>query len=205
MSVKEKPGKSAQATPEELEQKLISSKEKFQAAKDALISFNKSNGLKKDEDASNHEDEKIAKKWKKLKADMTESASRVKKYEELFKASRKKNVAPKPAKYNYPAEVTTGEDKKKYRQVVRQKAKKLSITVDEYLVNPDKFDKAYNALPVKEPVNNLKAAQDAKRKKKEEREAAEAAPETKKTKKVEVTEEKPKKKKKKATPEETED
>lgn len=194
-------------TAEEAEQKLASAKTKLQEAKDKFIGFCKKNGLKKEDDASNHEDEKIAKAWKKLKAEMVEAADRVEKYQALYKQSKKKNLPVKAAKYSYPKDVTSGEDKKKYRQLVRSKAKKLSITVDDYLADPEKYDKAYKALPVAEKGGNIKAAQEALRKKQAEAKASKEGKSEKKAKKEEEApaKESKKPKKKKATTEASED
>lgn len=178
---------------EEAQEKLIAAKEKMVEAKDALVAFNKANGLKKGEDASNHEDAKIAKSWKKLKETLDDRAKRVEKYQALTKGAKKTGQAPKAAKYNYPADVTSGDDKKKYRSLVRQKSRKLGITTDEYLANPAKYEKELKATPAATPGKKPKAKAETEeapaKKKKVETKETPAPP--KKKKKVEAPAEAP--------------
>lgn len=170
-------------TAEEAKEKLSKAKEKLIEAKEELASYCKNKGLKKNEDHSAHEEEKIAAGWKKRNAAVQEAEQKVDKATEAYKAAKKggkkEGGAGIKAKYSYPKDITTADDKKKYRQEVRAKAKKLGITVDEYLADPEK----YNA--------KLKEVKKGKSEKPEKEEK----PSKKKSKEKE--EEKPKKKKKK--------
>lgn len=169
---------------DEVKEKLGRAKERLAEAKDAVSKFAKENGLKKGEDHSNNEDPKIAKGYKKVKAEMDEAAGRVDKYTSMYKDSKKSSsgVAGVKAKYNYPKEVKTGDDKKKYRAETRAKAKKLGITVDEFLKDVEGNNKKVKALKSEDkPAKKKKKDAPEKKKKKpkdEEEEDEEGEEET---------------------------
>lgn len=149
---------------EEIKEKLSSAKEKAQEAKDALKAFCKENGLKKDEDHSSHEDEKIAKKFKALKAEVDEKAQRVQKWTAKLKETKKSGKGGGiKAKYTYPKDVTSSADKKKYRSETRSKAKRAGCTVEEYLADPAKYDKILK--DAKKEKESKKAEKGEKKKK----------------------------------------
>lgn len=175
-------------TADEAKEKLTSAKEKLIAAKDDLKKFCKENGIKASEDHSDHDDEKIAKKWKKLRSEVDEKEARVEKYQALSKETKKsKGGGAKKAKYSYPKECKTSADKKQYRTTVRAKTKKLGITVDEYLADPEKAEAK---------LAKMKGTDKKEKKGKKDEEK----PAKKKAKKTEEKSEDKPKKKKKATP-----
>lgn len=159
---------------EEVKEKLSSAKEKLAEAKDALASFCKENGLKKGEDHSSHDDEKIAAKYKKLKAEVDEKNQRVEKWNSKYKDSKKSGKGGGiKAKYTYPKEVKTSDDKKKYRSETRSKAKRAGCTVEEYLADPGKYAKLLEKKKVAKKASKEEAAP-AKKKKKPVKEKAPA-------------------------------
>lgn len=162
-----KEGKTA-LTADEAKEKLTSAKEKLMAAKDAMKDFCKENKLKASEDHSNNEDAKVAKKWKKLNDEVVEKQARVEKYTAAVKEAKKSGGGIK-AKYTYPKEVKTGEDKKKFRTETRAKAKKAGVSVDEYLKDPAKYADAIAKKSKKADK------EEGKKKKKKTEEAAPAA------------------------------
>lgn len=152
----------------EVKEKLGRAKERLAEAKDALSKFAKENGLKKGEDHSNNEDAKVAKGYKKVKAELEEASGRVDKYSAMYKEAKKSSGggAGIKAKYNYPKEVKTGDDKKKYRAETRAKAKKLGITPDEFLKDVEGNNKKVKALKAEEKPEKKKKKDEPKKKKK---------------------------------------
>lgn len=164
---------------DEVKEKLGRAKERLAEAKDAVSKFAKENGLKKGEDHSNNEDPKIAKGYKKVKAEMDEAAGRVDKYTSMYKDSKKSSsgVAGVKAKYNYPKEVKTGDDKKKYRAETRAKAKKLGISVDKFLEDVEGNNKKVKALKSEDKPAKKKKKEEPKKKKKSKEDDEEEEPE----------------------------
>jgi hypothetical protein len=171
-----KEGKSL--TAEEAKEKLTSAKEKLMEAKDALKAFCKENGVKATEDHSDHDDEKLAKKWKKLKAEVDEKQARVEKYTTASKDAKKSGGGGVKGKYNYPKDVKNGADKKKYRTEIRAKAKKAGVTVDEYLKDPEK-----HAAAAEKPSKKDKKKEKKNKKAEKTEEAPKETSEKKKKKK----------------------
>lgn len=160
---------------EEVKEKLGRAKERLAEQKDSLAKFCKDNGLKKGEDHSNHADAKISKGFKKVKAEVDEAVSRVDKYTGMYKEAKKAggSGAGVKAKYAYPKEVKTGDDKKKYRAETRAKAKKLGITVDEYLKDVDGNNAKLKKLKSDEKPAKKKDEPKKKEKKKAKKEEEE--------------------------------
>lgn len=108
-------------TYEQAQEELASAKATRKECNEAMAEFLKENKLKKGEDYSGHSDEKIAKKWKKLAAAQTEARAAVTAAEEAEKALKPK--AERASKYEYPEDVVTADDRKKYRAKMRNAAK----------------------------------------------------------------------------------
>lgn len=99
-------------------------KNEKKAARQALKEFEAEKGLKHREDHSENEDGKVAKQWKKLNAALQTAITAE---EEAEKAS--KDLKPKKereAKYDYPEDCVSAEQKKKYRAEARAAAKKAA-------------------------------------------------------------------------------
>lgn len=158
--------KKPKLSADEAKAKLASAKEKLIEAKDALASFCKENKLKKSEDHSTNEDAKIAKGWKKRKDAVDEQQARVEKYQGIYKEAKKSGKGIK-AKYTYPKDVKTSEDKKKYRAEIRGKAKRAGCTVEEFLADPEKYEKILKAKSEKSESSKKKKEEPKKKKKKE--------------------------------------
>lgn len=112
------------ASYEEATAAAATAKEEKKAARQALKEFEAEKGLKHREDHSENEDGKIAKQWKKLNAALQTAITAE---EEAEKAS--KDLKPKKereAKYDYPEDCVTAEQKKKYRAEARAAAKKAA-------------------------------------------------------------------------------
>jgi hypothetical protein len=108
-------------TKEELKSALESSKEELTVAKGELKTFEKTNGLEKGGDHSKNE--KFGKKWQKIKDTVTKKEKTVEGIRAEL-AELKAEKAPRTVKYEYPKDVVSAEDKKKYRTKMRAAAKK---------------------------------------------------------------------------------
>ena len=94
-------------------QEVEAAKEALKGAKAELTKFTEKHG-----DAP--EDEKLAKKLNKLKANVDESEKAVRAAKKAAKP--KKEKAERQSKYDYPADCTTAEQKKKFRTEARRAA-----------------------------------------------------------------------------------
>lgn len=171
---------------------LSSLKEELEVAKTELKDFLKANKLKRDEDHSAHADKKIAKGFKAVSEAVATKQARKDKLVEFMKANKPAPEA-RESKYNYPAEVQTTLDKKKFRATMRSNAKKAKVDLDTYLANPTKYAKI-----IAEAVKAKAESGEKKKKKKKKVAAAEEAP-VKKL-KLKSSDEPVKKKKKKIAP-----
>jgi len=121
---------------------LETAKAGLTTAKEAYKSFLKKNNLK---DGATPKDENLAKK-------MASYQSKIEKAEKAIKAAKKdlkpkKEKAERVSKYDYPADVTTAEDKKKFRTAQRNAAK--SAAKAEKKGDKKKSAKAEVEAPVK--------------------------------------------------------
>jgi hypothetical protein len=99
-------------------------KEEKKAARQALKEFEAEKGLKHREDHSENEDGKVAKQWKKLNAALQTAITAEEEAEAAGKALKPKKE--REAKYDYPEDCVTAEQKKKYRAEARAAAKKAA-------------------------------------------------------------------------------
>jgi len=171
---------------------LASVKEELGVASSELKDFLKSNKLKRDEDHSKHSDKKIAKQYNALVAAVDAKQNRK---DELLTFLKNNKPEPKEreSKYNYPSEVESTLDKKKYRASMRSNAKKAGVELDTYLADPKKYAKV---IAEKEKARAEKLAKKTAPKKKKKA-AEEEAPVKKLKLKKSAEEEAPKKKLKK--------
>lgn len=114
-----KEGKDPKEAYEAAQGKLEAAKTELAAARTALKTFREENGLKRKIDYS--EDAKHGKTFKKLVRAETEAQEAVTALESKVKAL--KPASTRNTKYDYPADVVTAEDKKKYRTKMRNAAK----------------------------------------------------------------------------------
>lgn len=161
MSEKKQP---AYASKAEAKEALTAAKAERKVAKDELRAFEKEHELAKGEDHS--ADEKLGKKWKKLNDMVEKKEAAVSEIEEAMK-DVKAAKAERPSKYDYPADVVTAADKKKYRTKMRAAAAKAEKGTEEPKAKKGKNKEA--AAEVGEAPAN---AETPKKKKK----AVEAAP-----------------------------
>lgn len=108
-------------TKEEAKKKLADAKDEAKAARGELRDFEKENDLEKGGDHSKHE--KAGKKWSKLNDALKKKQDKVDAAQAVLDEV-KKDKAPRPSKYEYPAEVKTPQDKKKYRAKMRAEKKR---------------------------------------------------------------------------------
>lgn len=130
------------------------------AANESMQEFLKENKLKKG-DHSEHEDKKVAKEYKRIAASQKEARAAFALAEEAAKAL-------KPAKtrvttYEYPKEITTPEDKKRYRAKMRTAAKQKDKPEGE--AKPKK-KKTEEAAPEVTSKKSSKEGKEGKKKKK---------------------------------------
>lgn len=125
-------------TYQSAKEELPSAKEERDVAKQELQDFLKANKLKKGEDHSKNPDKKIAKGFKAVKELYEGKQKRV---ETLISFIKENKPAPseRESKYNYPKGVETSADKKKFRSIMRGKAKKAGVSLDKYLADPAKY------------------------------------------------------------------
>jgi hypothetical protein len=111
----------AKKTRAEIKEDLKAAKEELKVAKTEKRDFEKSSKLAKDTDHSG--DAKHGKRWTKLNDMVVKKTTQV---ENLQKAvdEAKPETTVRPSKYDYPADVVSALDKKKYRTAQRAAAKK---------------------------------------------------------------------------------
>lgn len=115
---------------------LAPAREKLKAAKDERRAFEKENKLAKETDHS--ADEKHGKKWAKLNATVVAAQAEVDSAKEFMDANKpKKEKAGRASTYEYPKEVVTVADKKKYRAKMRADKKRA----EKGEAAPEKKDK----------------------------------------------------------------
>lgn len=110
-------------THDELTADLDAKKVELKEKRAELEAFEKEKGLKRGKDHS--EDEKSGKKWKRLKGEVDALAAQRNTLADAVKDSKpKKEKVDRPSKYEYPADCTTADLKKKFRAAQRTAAKK---------------------------------------------------------------------------------
>lgn len=187
MSKKKKETK--EVSVDELKEQLVETKTKLSDARKEMNAFCKENKLKKAKDHSDHKDKKIATAYKKLQKAIEKLEAERDALQEKFKASKPK--AERNTKYDYP-EGMTADDRKKFRQETRVKAKRAGVDVDEYLSDPAKYDAIIKENKEKKAASKKPAAKKEKAEKAEKKEKKAKKDKAPKGEK----EDKPKKKKK---------
>lgn len=151
---------------------------KNKEAKRALLDeFLAKNELKKTVDHTGKiADKKLQKQYNDLRADWTKAKEAAESAKDAVKAS--KPAKERAVKYVYPSDVTDSVGKKKFRTKCRGAAKRAGVTVDVYLSDPAKYDKA--AKPAKEKASKTEEAPAKKKGAKTEEAAAPAKKKVKK-------------------------
>lgn len=166
-------------TYDSAKEKLAGVKEEIPAKETQLKEYAKKNKMK----GGKSEDKKIQSGYNKVTQELQDLKDRKSKYIKFMKENKPK--VDRESKYAYPDDCKTGLDKKKFRSLMRARAKRAKVDVDTYLADPKKYDKL---------IAEKDAAKSAgKSEKKKKKGAKEEAPK----KKLKVVE----KKKKKAAPE----
>jgi hypothetical protein len=157
----------AKKTYAEVKEQLASQKDEAKQAKKDLSKFCKENKLEADKE---HPDNK---KWVKLKALAEKTAKAVEDSEKWLEENKeKKESTPRASKYEYPADVTTAADKKKFRAQARAAANKKTKGEGEGTSKKEKkAEKAEKTEKVKE--GGKKKDKSGKKEKKEAAVAAE--------------------------------
>jgi hypothetical protein len=151
-----------------------------QEAKEALNSFLEEHSLRKNViHTGKLEDKKAQKAYDKL----YDAWSAAREKEQALKDAEKKARPSKEraTKYVYPADCTSGIDRKNFRAACRQAAKRAGVDLDTYLSDPEKYDKVEKA-PKK--AKKEKAEKASKKDKKKGKEAKEGKAGKKKAKKA---------------------
>lgn len=116
------------------------------AAREALKQFEVDNKLKHREDHSG--DKKLGKQWSKLNDALQ---AQITAFEDAETASKElKPAKERESKYDYPADVTTAEQKKKYRTTQRAAAKKAEK--EAAVPKKDKAEKKAEKTPEAAPA-----------------------------------------------------
>lgn len=135
--------KKKDATPpthEEALANLESAKEAKKAAYDAREAFSKKNGLPPKKDHSSHKE--FGKAFSPLNQAWLDAKDAITEAEKIEKEVRPKSE--RPSKYDYPADIVTADDKKKYRAKMRAKVKSDAKSPTE---GKPKKDKAKDEAP----------------------------------------------------------
>jgi hypothetical protein len=107
------------ANKAEAKEALAQAKEERKAAKEELRAFEKENDLEKGGDHSAN------KKWAKLNGSLEKKEALIAEIEESMKDLKSEKVA-RVSKYEYPEDVVSAADKKKFRAAARAAAKKAA-------------------------------------------------------------------------------
>jgi hypothetical protein len=140
-------------TYDEAKEQLVNLRGDLKDARTALRDFLKENKLKRGVDHSNHETKKIAQKFKSLNKKITDFEAKKTELQTFIKENKPKAV--RESKYNYPPEIESALDKKKFRARMRAQAKRAGVDVDTYLGDPEKYDKE---IAAKKPAKKEKKA-----------------------------------------------
>lgn len=165
-------------TYDSAKEKLAGVREEIPAKESQLKEYAKKNKVK----GGKSEDKKAQSGYDKIAKELQDLKDRKFRYVKFIKEYKPKTE--RESKYAYPSDCKTGLDKKKFRSVMRAKAKRAKVDIDTYLADPAKYDKLVVA----------KDQEKAAKKKPAKKEKEEAAPK----KKLKVVE---KKKKSKPAPE----
>lgn len=145
-------------------------KEARETAKNNLTEFLEKNKLRKNADHSGKiKDKKLQKEYDGLRDAWEKAKTAEGEAKEAEKGLRPKK--DRKVKYNYPADMTSSGDRKKFRAACRTRAKAAGVSVDEYLSDPEKYDKE---------VEGKKAAKKSTKKEKKEPAKKDAKASTKK-------------------------
>lgn len=139
---------------------LDSKKEELKVKRAELVTLEKENGLKMNKDHS--ENEKVGKKWAKIKATINSLAEeRNTLAEEVKNLKPKKERAIRPTKYEYP-EGMSKEDKKKFRTQARSQSapKKEKAIKPEKVKNIDTIDTSTDGDEIKKKKKKVLIAQE---------------------------------------------
>jgi hypothetical protein len=161
------------ANKAEAKEALTAAKESKKSAKQELKAFEKENELASGEDHSG--DAKHGKRWSKLKKAVDSAEAKVTDIEGEMEGLKSAKV-DRPSKYEYPADVVTALDKKKYRAKMRAAAKKADkgdATTTETKKSKKKAKAAEAETPVEAPKSSGKSATKKKKKAAQEAEVVE--------------------------------
>lgn len=147
---------------EELKEALSVAKEEAKAAREEKRGFEKENKLAKGEDHSANE--KVGKKWTKLNDVVTAKTAKVEKAQAALDEVKKESTGSRTT-YEYPKDVVSPGDRKKYRAAQRA-AKKKAAKGEGDAAAPKKSKKSAEA-----PAEEVKAEKKVKKAKKEKVEA----------------------------------
>ncbi len=112
----------AKLSHDEAIEELATAKTSVTEKRDEFYAFLKENKLKRNKDYS--EDAKHGKKFSKFKTEIDKLVILRDGIKEQAKATKPKKAGGRASTYEYPADVTTPEEKKKYRTKMRAEAKK---------------------------------------------------------------------------------
>jgi len=148
-----------QLTYESAKDKLAGVKEELPAAESQLKEYAKKNKMK----GGKSEDKKVQAGYDKIAGNIQDLKDRKARYTKFMKENKPKT--DRESKYAYPSDCKTGLDKKKFRSVMRAKAKRAKVDIDTYLGDPAKYDKLVAAKDAEKVAKKEKPK--AKKKKEE--------------------------------------
>jgi len=172
--------KKQELTYDSAKEQLVTVKTDLKTVLNERRALLKDNKLKKTEDHSKHKDKKIAKAYKDQTTSIDALEATKKELMDFMKAN-KPEKGERVTKYAYP-DGFDAEQRKKFRANCRAAAKRAKVSLEDYLVDPAKYDAADKEAKEK------KAAEKKPAKKKEGKKD--------KADKAETKDEKPKKDKK---------
>lgn len=168
--------KEKELTYDSAKEKLGTITETLKTKREEFLGWLKEKGLKKTEDHSKNENEKVAKKYTRLKKEIEDLEAEKATLKTFTKDNKPKK--DRTTKYAYP-EGATADDKKKFRQAARVKAKAAGVDVATYLGDVDKYNKI---LADKQKEKDAKKEAKAEKKEKKADKAEKGAEGSKKAK-----------------------
>lgn len=145
----------------ELKEDLSAAKEELKVAKGELRDYEKTSKLAKGEDHSS--DEKHGKKWTKMNDMVTKKQTAVDTIQEAYTAAKPEKV-DRPSKYDYPADIQTAADKKKFRAKARAEKKRAEKGDAPKKEKKDKAVKAEKDVPTNGTAKKSKSERRAEKK-----------------------------------------
>jgi len=148
-----------QLTYDSAKEKLAGVKEEIPAKESQLKEYAKKNKVK----GGKSEDKKVQSGYNKIAQELQDLKDRKSKYIKFMKENKPK--VERESKYAYPDDCKTALDKKKFRSLMRAKAKRAKVDIDTYLADPKKYDKV---IAEKDAAKAAKKEKPKKKGKKEE-------------------------------------